>query len=510
MCQRPPRPSRAPCPSDFAPDSPVSPSARPLAVAQGLTGRVVDAVTQEALPGANVAVLGPDEAVLGGAATEPDGSFRLAALAPGTYRVQASFVGYDPQVRTDVVVQSSRPTFLLFELREASLGEVVVQAGFFDEAPDAPVSVQSLGPEEIRRTPGGQNDISRSLLALPGVASGVDVRNDLLVRGGGPSENAYFVDGIEIPQINHFATQGASGGALGLLNVDFIREATFYTGGFPVRYGDAASSVLVVENRPGSPETARGRLHGRRDRGGALARRVVGAGFQLDVLRPPLLPPIAVSSPRPPDPPGVLGLPEPRRVEPEAAGPARLFRPLGHRRLRPRPARRPGGFRGDRDSVARARQRSARATRRASRGVGSCPAGSSRRPSAGAIRTSPSPTATRPAMRSSRTTPRRPRGGSAPTATSASATPSRSASAAGRRARRSRRRSSSAPRPPPRSTTTSGSRRTSACGKGSATPNSPRARSATASPSPPASAPTRPTSSTRRPSSRPASARRSP
>ncbi|MEM6647566.1 MAG: TonB-dependent receptor plug domain-containing protein [Bacteroidota bacterium] len=100
--------------------------------------------------------------------------------------------------------------------------------------------------------------MSRSLLSLPGVTTGVDNRNDLLVRGGGPSENAYIVDGIEIPQINHFATQGATGGALGLLNVDFIREATFYTGGFPVRYGDAASSVLVIQNRPGSPETIAG------------------------------------------------------------------------------------------------------------------------------------------------------------------------------------------------------------------------------------------------------------
>jgi hypothetical protein len=230
------------------------------ASAQSLTGRVVDAVTQEALPGANVAVLGADGAVLGGAATALDGTYQVADLPPGTYRVRASFVGYDPQIRTDVVVQPSRSTFLLFELREAALegGEVVVRAGFFDDAPDAPVSAQTLGPEEIRRTPGGQNDISRSLLALPGVTSGVDTRNDLLVRGGGPSENAYFVDGIEVPQINHFATQGAAGGALGLLNVDFIREATFYTGGFPVRYGDAASSVLVIENRPGSPETLAG------------------------------------------------------------------------------------------------------------------------------------------------------------------------------------------------------------------------------------------------------------
>ena len=226
---------------------------------QALTGRVVDAVTQEPLPGANVAVLGEGDTLLAGAAAGTDGRFALDDVAPGTYRVRASFVGYDTRVLTDVVVQGSRATFVLFELREATLGdEVVVTAGFFEDEPDAPVSVTALGPEEIRRTPGGQNDISRSLLSLPGVSSGVDNRNDLLVRGGGPSENAYIVDGIEIPQINHFATQGASGGALGLLNVDFIREATFYTGGFPVRYGDAASSVLVVDNRPGSPETLAG------------------------------------------------------------------------------------------------------------------------------------------------------------------------------------------------------------------------------------------------------------
>ncbi|MEM7787893.1 MAG: TonB-dependent receptor [Bacteroidota bacterium] len=227
---------------------------------QALTGRVVDAVTQEPLPGANVAVLGEGDALLGGTAADVEGAFAIDDLAPGTYTVRASFVGYDTKVRTDVVVQGSRATFVLFELREASVAgdEVVVTAGFFEDEPDAPVSVTALGPEEIRRTPGGQNDISRTLLALPGVSSGVDNRNDLLVRGGGPSENAYIVDGIEIPQINHFATQGATGGALGLLNVDFIREATFYTGGFPVRYGDAASSVLVVDNRPGSPETLAG------------------------------------------------------------------------------------------------------------------------------------------------------------------------------------------------------------------------------------------------------------
>ncbi len=228
----------------------------PEVAAQSITGRVVDAVTQETLPGANVAVLDASGEILAGAATDLDGRYSISGLSAGTYRMQASFVGYDAKTQTDVVVQASRPTFVLFELNETTtaLGEeITVTAGFFEDEADAPVSVIALGPEEIRRTPGGQNDISRSLLALPGVSSGVDNRNDLLVRGGGPSENAYFVDGIEVPQINHFATQGAAGGALGLLNVDFIREATFYTGGFPVRYGDAGSSVLVVENRPGSP-----------------------------------------------------------------------------------------------------------------------------------------------------------------------------------------------------------------------------------------------------------------
>lgn len=225
------------------------------ASAQTITGRVVDVLTQETLPGANVAVLGADGAIIAGGAADASGAFEIGGLAPGTYRLRASFVGYASKTVTDIVVQRSRPTFVLFELRIADVGagEVVVEAGFFEAAPDAPVSVRALGPEEVRRTPGGQNDISRSLLALPGVTSGVDTRSDLLVRGGGPSENAYFVDGIEIPQINHFATQGATGGAVGLLNVDFIREATFYTGGFPVRYGDAGSSVLVIENRPGSP-----------------------------------------------------------------------------------------------------------------------------------------------------------------------------------------------------------------------------------------------------------------
>ncbi len=230
----------------------------PLGRAQQATlqGEAVDALTQGPLVGVNIVVT-PGGA---GAVSDADGRFVIGGLAPGVYRVQASYIGFETAVKADVVLQPSRPTFVVIGLREqvTELGAVTVQGSLFGAAPDAVTSVAVLSAEEIRRAPGGQNDISRSLLNLPGVVGGVDSRNDLLVRGGGPSENSYYVDGIPVPQINHFATQGASGGALGLLNIDFIREATFFTGGFPVRYGGALSSVLLVDNRPGSPDRVAG------------------------------------------------------------------------------------------------------------------------------------------------------------------------------------------------------------------------------------------------------------
>jgi hypothetical protein len=217
-----------------------------------ITGRVRDVETLLPLSGAVINVQPQDLRVL----SDGQGRFRIEGVAPGMVSLEASLLGYAPAVETSVVARTSRPTFVELELRVAAIevAGITVQADAFRGREDAPTSTQRLTEVEIRRTPGGIGDISRSLLSLPGVLGGVDNRNDLLVRGGGPGENAYYLDGIRIPQINHFATQGTAGGALALVNADFIEDATFFTGGFPVSYGDALSSVLTIQNRPGTQD----------------------------------------------------------------------------------------------------------------------------------------------------------------------------------------------------------------------------------------------------------------
>ncbi len=223
-----------------------------------VTGRVVDAETRAPLSGALVRVLPQGLEVL----SDDQGRFRIEGVIPGLVAVQASFLGYAPARETDVMARTSRPTFVELALVPAPLEVegLTVQADLFRPREDAPTSTQRLTEVEIRRTPGAIGDISRTLLSLPGVLSGVDNRNDLLVRGGGPSENAYYLDGIRIPQINHFATQGTAGGALALVNADFIQDVTFFTGGFPARFGDALSSVLLIETRPGNSDQTAGDL----------------------------------------------------------------------------------------------------------------------------------------------------------------------------------------------------------------------------------------------------------
>ena len=222
-----------------------------------VSGIVVDKSTLEPLPSAAVQILGSSL----GASSNEEGKFTITGVPFGTYQVRASIVGYEPEIISDVVVASGRKLDLRFELHESAIGleGVEVRANYFQKSPDAPVSIQKLSYEEIRRSPGGFEDVIRAISVLPGVAQVQSGRNDLVVRGGAPSENLFTVDNIEIPNINHFGTQGSSGGPLSFINLDFVRETSFSTGGFGVRYGDRLSSVLNITLRDGRSDRLGGK-----------------------------------------------------------------------------------------------------------------------------------------------------------------------------------------------------------------------------------------------------------
>lgn len=210
-----------------------------------ISGTVVNASTKQPLTSANVVVIGTTT----GSSTDLDGNFSILNIPSGIYAVKASVVGFREVTITDVTVSPSRPAELLFELvqMEIALEEVTFTPGYFREVPDKPVSTTIQTSEEIRRLPGGFEDVVRAVSILPGVAQVSNGRNDLIVRGGAASENLYVVDNIEIPNINHFGTQGSTGGPQSYINLDFVDKTTFSTGGFGVRYGDKLSSVLTID-----------------------------------------------------------------------------------------------------------------------------------------------------------------------------------------------------------------------------------------------------------------------
>jgi len=214
-----------------------------------ISGSVIDNHTKAKLQGVNVYLMGTKL----GASTDSSGEFTIKDVPVGTYALRASLLGYSDLIRTDIVVTNIKSVVVLFELIESTVefGEVEVTAEYFQKSPDVPVSTQMQSYEEIRRLPGGFEDVIRAVSILPGVAQVQAGRNDLIVRGGAPSENLYAIDNIEVPNINHFGTQGASGGPLSYVNLDFVNNTSFSSGGFGVRYGDKISSVLSIDLREG-------------------------------------------------------------------------------------------------------------------------------------------------------------------------------------------------------------------------------------------------------------------
>src|SRR5690606_10993999 len=226
-----------------------------------VSGTVKDRNTQQVLVGASVALFGPDTVKT---RTDEEGNFKLSA-AVGRYQVVVSSLGYASTILYNINLTSGNAQILSIEMDpdSESLDEVVISSGRTARATDmiTPLSTQKLTAEEIKLNPGGNFDVSKVIQALPGVAGGTSPnRNDIIVRGGGPAENVYYLDGIEIPVLNHFQTQGASGGATGILNVSFINDVQLSSSAFDSRYDNALASTFVIKQRNGNPNKFGGNI----------------------------------------------------------------------------------------------------------------------------------------------------------------------------------------------------------------------------------------------------------
>lgn len=220
-----------------------------------IKGTIINAKTNEPVEFAGIQIQGTTL----GTTSQQDGVFELANVNPGFVRVVVSFVGFETTVSPEIQVMGNQTSFIDVYLPESSveLDAVIVRPNYNMKRIESPISVISVGVRDIEKGAGVNRDVSKVLQTLPGVGATDPNRNDLIVRGGGPSENVFYLDGIEIPIINHFATQGASGGVVGVINPDFVEEISFYTGAFPANRTNALSSVMDIRQRDGSSNQVR-------------------------------------------------------------------------------------------------------------------------------------------------------------------------------------------------------------------------------------------------------------
>ena len=206
-------------------------------------GRVYNQKNNEPLELATVQIQG----TVIGTTTDLDGNYEISG-PPGFVRLMVSYVGFENTLSAEVHIQGNQTAFIDIAVPEAAtlIDEVVVRPTMNLKKIESPVSYLTIGVREIEKAAGVNRDVSKAVQSLPGVGATDPNRNDLIVRGGGPSENVFYLDGIEIPIINHFATQGSSGGVVGIINPDFVREVNIYTGAFPANRPNSLSSVMDI------------------------------------------------------------------------------------------------------------------------------------------------------------------------------------------------------------------------------------------------------------------------
>ncbi len=220
------------------------------------TGEIYGSVKDEAgtpIPGASVYLEGSQV----GASTDFDGNYIIQNAPTGSYNLIASYVSYETQTKFNIIIKSKGNISYDFVLKEsmASLDEVIItNTDKISRPRETPLSVQSLSAAEVANYPGSNNDVVQVAQTLPGVSPSIGgFRNDLIIRGGAPNETVYYLDGMEVPNINHFSTQGSAGGPVGMINVSFISDVTLSSSAFGSQYDNPLSGVLQFSQRTGNP-----------------------------------------------------------------------------------------------------------------------------------------------------------------------------------------------------------------------------------------------------------------
>ena len=222
-----------------------------------ISGKVLDGETGLPLEGANILIENSNFYSI----TNEEGFFQINNIPTESYNVTASFIGFKSQTKFNIIVKTIGNQQLEFILSPISdlLDEVILFESPFRTSKETPLSTQTFSAVEIETYPGGNNDITKVVQSLPGISPSIGgFRNDIIIRGGGPNESVYYIDGIEIPNINHFSTQGSSGGPVGLVNISFIKDVTLSTSSFGAEYDNALSGVLSFEQKEANNERIAG------------------------------------------------------------------------------------------------------------------------------------------------------------------------------------------------------------------------------------------------------------
>lgn len=222
-----------------------------------LRGVVMDKQAESPLIGATVQLLNLETAI--GATTDADGKFTLKNVPVGRQTLRITYLGYETQTIPNILVTAGKEVQLDIRLEESfsKMEEVVITAKTDKDKPVndlATISARQFNTEEVMRYSGGRNDVAKLVANFAGVAANNDARNDIIIRGNSPTGVLWRIEGIPVPNPNHFSTLGTTGGPVSALNPNMIANSDFLTGAFPAEYGNALAGVFDINLRQGNKE----------------------------------------------------------------------------------------------------------------------------------------------------------------------------------------------------------------------------------------------------------------